>query len=152
MKWKIASILTMLILFIVLYFLVSENNTNISEEGIITKIIDGDTIVFQGGETIRLLGLDCDERGKECYNNAKERIEELILEKTVILESDGEDKDIYGRSLRYVFLEGENINKKMVLEGYCVARFQDDSKYKKEIQNAESFAILNNVGCKWSEE
>lgn len=120
------------------------------EKKIVTKIIDGDTIIVEGGETIRLLGMDCDERGRECYTDAKKRIDELLLNKEVTLESDSEDKDIYGRSLRYIFLNNENINAKLVEEGYCVARFPEESKYKKEIVNAEKLAIENKIGCKWN--
>ena len=134
MKIKVLSILAVVILFLFLIFLISDQNLS-NKTVIVTKIIDGDTVIVQGGETIRLLGIDCDERGKECYVKAKNRIE---------------DKDIYGRSLRYIFLNGENINSKMVKEGYCVARFPQESKYKKEIVEVEEFAISNNVGCKWS--
>lgn len=151
MKWKIYSVFVVIVLVLVLDFLVLGRGVDSKEEKIVTKIIDGDTIIVQGGETIRLLGFDCDERGKSCYGGAKERIEELILGKSVILESENEDKDIYGRSLRYVFLEGENIDELMVREGYCVARFPEDSKYKQKIVEAEEFAILNKVGCKWED-
>lgn len=121
-----------------------------TEETIVTKIIDGDTVIIEGGENVRILGIDCDEKGKKCYGAAKNRIEELLLGKKVILERDKEDKDQYGRYLRYIFLNGKNINVQMVEEGYCVARFQGESKYKEEIQSAESYAISNKIGCKWS--
>ncbi len=121
-----------------------------SEERIVTKIIDGDTIIVEGGDSVRLLGIDCDERGKQCYTPAKNRIEESLLNKRVTLVKSGEDKDQYDRKLRYILLEGENINVKMVGEGYCVARFVGDQElYKKEIQEAESLAISNRIGCKW---
>jgi len=119
------------------------------EERVVTKIIDGDTVVVEGGETIRLIGIDCDERGKECYSAAKNYIEEVLLDKLVVLESEDEDKDMYGRSLRYIFLDGENVNVRLVKEGYCVARIYSETKYKGEIQIAEQEAIDNNVGCKW---
>ena len=123
-----------------------------TEERIVTKIIDGDTVIVSGGENVRLLGIDCDERGRECYTIAKNRIDELLLGKEVILESGKEDKDQYKRLLRYIFLNEENINVKMVREGYCIARFEgeDNTKYRKEIQEAEQFAIQNKIGCKWS--
>src|SRR3989344_4650157 len=149
MKIKILSILAVVILFLFLIFLISDQNLS-NKTVIVTKIIDGDTVIVQGGETIRLLGIDCDERGKECYVEAKNRIEEILLNQKVILKKESEDKDIYGRSLRYIFLNGENINSKMVKEGYCVARFPQESKYKKEIVKVEEFAISNNIGCKWS--
>lgn len=128
------------------------NDKGKTEEKIVTKIIDGDTVVVSGGESVRLLGIDCDERGRECYTPAKNRIDELLLGKTVILESGKEDKDQYKRLLRYIFLNGKNINLQMVEEGFCIARFEGDenAKYRKEIREAEKFAIENKIGCKWN--
>ncbi|MEM3112859.1 MAG: thermonuclease family protein [Candidatus Pacearchaeota archaeon] len=140
-----------IILFLLLYYLASFENS-VAEEKIVTKIIDGDTIIVEGGETIRLIGIDCDEKGRECYDESKERIDTLLLNKKVRLGKDVENKDRYGRSLRYVFLDNENINIKMVKEGYCIARFESkDSKYKTDIQEAEKYAITNKVGCKWNQ-
>jgi len=122
------------------------------EKKFVTKVIDGDTVIIEGGEHVRLLGMDTDERGYPCYNPAKKRIEELILGKEVKLEKDQTDKDRYDRLLRYIFLDGKNINAQLVEEGFAVARFYDDVKYKEEINEAERQAILNKVGCKWGEQ
>lgn len=130
---------------------VSEFKKGKVEEKIVTKIIDGDTIIVQGGEKVRLLGIDCDERGKPCYTKAKQYIEELLLNKKVKLEAGIEDKDRYYRSLRFIFLNNENINERLVREGYCVARFEGNQiNYQTEIKKAEEYAIKNKVGCKWS--
>ena len=59
MKIKILSILAVVILFLFLIFLISDQNLS-NKTVIVTKIIDGDTVIVQGGETIRLLGIDCD--------------------------------------------------------------------------------------------
>ena len=115
----------------------------------VTKIIDGDTILANG-EHIRLLGIDADEKGYECYNEAKKRLEELILNKEIVLEKDKSDKDQYRRFLRYIFLENKNINILMVEEGLAVARFYDDRKYYEDILDAERKARENKIGCKWS--
>lgn len=121
-------------------------------EAIVTKVIDGDTIIIQGGEHVRLLGIDADESGYSCYESAKKQLEELILGKTVRLEADGPDKDQYGRLLRYVFLDNQNISEELVAQGFAIARFYPDSeKYKNEITAAENNAIKNKIGCKWSE-
>ena len=127
------------------------NDKSKTEERIVTKIIDGDTVVVSGGDSVRLLGIDCDERGRECYTPAKNRIDELLLGKTVILESGREDEDQYNRKLRYILLHGKNVNLQMVEEGFCVARFEgdDNTKYREKIQAAEEFAIKNKIGCKW---
>jgi len=127
---------------------VIENSDDFGEIVFITKVIDGDTVVANG-ESIRLLGMDSDERGYPCYKEAKKRLEELILDKEVRLETGNEDRDYYNRLLRYIFFDDKNINIQLVEEGLAVARFYKDKKYKKEILNAEKNSRLNKIGCKW---
>lgn len=122
-----------------------------SESKLVTKVIDGDTLVVEGGEHVRLLGIDADERGYPCYDAARVRLEELALNKTATLESDSTDKDQYGRLLRYIIVDGKDINETLVSEGLAVARFLGDNvKHKQEIVQAEKKAIDNHIGCKWS--
>jgi micrococcal nuclease len=122
----------------------------VQEQRIATKIIDGDTLVVSGGDTIRLLGIDTDERGYPCYSVAKKRLENLTLGKQVILESGKENKDQYDRYLRYILVDSENINIQMVKEGLAVARILEEDKYSQEIRQAETLAIQNKIGCKWN--
>jgi len=116
----------------------------------VTKIIDGDTVLIEGGYSVRLLGIDADERGKSCYQSAKERLEELVLNKEVRLELGNDNLDQWCRYLRYVFLDDINIGLEMVEEGYAVARASTEgSKYQSEIALVEKNAIDNKIGCKW---
>ncbi|MFH1259246.1 MAG: thermonuclease family protein [Elusimicrobiota bacterium] len=120
-------------------------------EALVTKVIDGDTIIVEGGYNVRLLGIDADEAGYPCYEAAKKRLEELILNKTVRLEKDQTDVDQYKRYLRYIFLDDKNICLELVKEGLAIARFYEpDRKYKNEIVSGEKEAIEKKVGCKWS--
>jgi len=133
-----------------------DNNSNPiaskTAQAIVTKVLDGDTIIIQGGFHVRLLGIDADEPDYLCYQAAKTQLEELILGKTVVLESDAQDKDQYGRLLRYIFLDGKNINEQMVAEGLAIARFYpENQKYKDQIIAAESAAMNNKIGCKWQQ-
>ncbi len=122
-----------------------------ADQTIVTKVIDGDTVVVEGGWHIRLLGMDADENGYPCYEPAKTRLEGLVLAKQVILEKDISDVDQYGRCLRYIFVGGTNIDVQLVKEGLVVARFYEpDVKYKAEISAAEQYAQQNKIGCKWS--
>jgi len=122
-------------------------------EVLVTKVIDGDTIIVEGGKEIRLLGIDADEKGYPCYESAKKFLEKLILNKKVALEKDKQNVDQYGRCLRYLFLEGKNINLELVKEGEAVCRFlAPNFKYEKECQLLEKEAIEKKVGCKWSKE
>ena len=117
--------------------------------GFVSKVIDGDTVVING-ETVRLLGIDTDEKGSPCFTAAKNRIGELILNKEVILEKGKDDRDVYGRLLRYIFLDNKNIDLQMIKEGLAVARFPDsENKYQEEFIDAEQIARENQIGCKW---
>ncbi|MEM1535253.1 MAG: thermonuclease family protein [Candidatus Pacearchaeota archaeon] len=115
---------------------------------IVTKIIDGDTVIVEGND-VRLLGIDADERGYPCYKAAKQALEQLVLNKAVYLEYFNENTDKHGRFLRYLILDGENINLKLVAEGLVVARVSDDP-YKEQFIQAEKQARESRLGCKWS--
>ena len=122
-----------------------------SNSTIVTKVIDGDTVVVEGGWHVRLLGMDADEKGYPCYDPAKTRLEDLVLSKQVVLEKDISDVDQYGRCLRYIFVGTANIDTQLVKEGLAVARFyQPDVKYRSEITSAEQQAQASSIGCKWS--
>lgn len=118
-----------------------------------TKIIDGDTFLIEEGYSVRILGIDADERGYPCYEAAKSGLEELILNKEVRLEKGVEDKDQWCRYLRYVFLDSQNISLELVKEGLAIARSSpEDVKHREEIAEAEKEAKENKVGCKWGQE
>jgi endonuclease YncB( thermonuclease family) len=115
-----------------------------------TKIIDGDTFLIEGGYSVRIFGVDADERGYPCYGPAKGRLEELILNKEVKLEKEKENFDQYCRYLRHVFVDGQNVSFELVKEGLAVARFSPENiKYREEISLAEKEARENKIGCKW---
>jgi len=127
----------------------SPTGAAVYEDAIVTKIIDGDTIVVEGGQKVRLLGIDTDEKGSPCFYPAKERISDLILNRQVKLQGEGDNKDMYDRLLRWVWLDGKNINEQMVAEGLAVARFEQRSAFQDEVAVLEHTALVNNIGCKW---
>jgi len=135
---------------------IGENCKNIPELPdnaleLVTKVIDGDTFLIEGGYSVRILGIDADERGYPCYDAAKNRLEELILNKEIKLEMGNENLDQYCRYLRYVISDGQNISLELVKEGMAIARFSpEDTKYRAEITDAEKQAKENKIGCKWS--
>lgn len=119
----------------------------------VTKVIDGDTFLIEGGYSVRILGIDADEEGYDCYQEAKKELEEMILNKEVRLEMGAENLDRYCRYLRYVFLDDKNVGLELVKKGLAVARFSgDDVKYREEIVEAERRAKENKIGCKWVEK
>lgn len=121
-----------------------------AEKKTVTKVIDGDTIVVEGGQEVRLLAIDADEKEEPCFNQAKDRLTELVLGKKVTLETNSRRVDQYGRFLRFVEVEDMNVNLVLLKEGVVAARFfQGDDFDKSPYVEAENFAKENQIGCKW---
>ena len=100
--------------------LIEAKNLNISStEKLVTRIIDGDTFEIETGEKVRLIGIDTPEKNEPNYEEAKLFLISNIQGRKVILQKDVSDKDKFGRLLRYVYLEGELINLRLVEEGYA---------------------------------
>ena len=115
-----------------------------------TKVIDGDTFLIEGGYSVRVLGIDVDEKDYPCCEEAKKGLESLVLGKEAKLELDGDNLDQYCRYLRHVFINDKNIALEMLKNGLAIARFPSkDIKYRKEIILAEKWARENKIGCKW---
>jgi len=97
----------------------------------VSRVIDGDTIVLANGERVRLIGIDTPERGEFGYEEATKYLENLIDGKEVRLKKDVEDRDHYGRLLRYIYTkDGRFVNKLLVED--CVARpypYKPNTKY-----------------------
>lgn len=119
----------------------------------ITRIIDGDTVELDTGETVRYIGIDTPEtrdprRGVECYGpEASKKNQELVLNREVKLEKDVSETDRYGRLLRYVYLDGQLINETLVREGFALAAdFPPDVKYSKNFHTAQNLAQQEEKG------
>ena len=89
-----------------------------SETGIVGRVIDGDTFVI-GNKSIRLLGINTPERGEYLYAEAKKYLEDLVLNKSVKLEFGKERYDKYYRTLAYIYYNNENVNLKLVRNGFA---------------------------------
>ncbi len=121
----------------------------VGEQALVARVIDGDTIVLTDGERVRLIGVDSDEKGGECYEEAKQRMQELVEGKDVLLEKDITNRDKYGRLLRYIYVDDVFVNLVMVEEGLAqVYTFKPDVKYVKQFEDALRVARDGN-GCLW---
>jgi micrococcal nuclease len=93
----------------------------------VVSVIDGDTIKVQIGgteETVRYIGIDTPEPYRDgepaCYSHeATEENKKLVAGKEVTLRSDREDKDKYGRLLRYVYVGDTFVNAELVEDGFA---------------------------------
>ncbi len=118
---------------------------------IVTKILDGDSILVEGGKEVCLLGIDADEEGEPCYEEAKQKLQELVLGKKTTMIKDINDKDEQGRLLRYLKIDNLNINVELVKKGLVSLKIFDNvTLYKNDLVFAEQYAKNKNLGCKWN--
>jgi len=112
-----------------------------SDVVLVTEVIDGDTIVIEGGYHVRYIGIDAPESGELYYLEAKQANEDRVIGKEIRLESDISDKDSYGRLLRYVYIDGDFVNAEMVRQGYAWAvAYPPDVKYQVYLESIEKEA------------
>ena len=80
-----------------------ESQVIFPKTGQVVQIYDGDTILLNSGQTIRLIGINAPERGEKGFDQAKDYLTDLIDGEEVFLEYDKYQDDKYGRVLAYVF-------------------------------------------------
>lgn len=122
----------------------------------VARIIDGDTIELADKTRVRYTGVDTPETG-DCFGaSASKANSDLVLGKEVILETDVQILDKYGRKLAYVFVEsGSNVwmvNEELVKQGVArVSTYPPNVKYTERFQTAEREARERKVGL-WSSD
>lgn len=101
------------------------------------RVIDGDTVVLRDDERVRLIGIDAPEKGQPDSEAATRRLKDLIEGRYVTLEKDVEDKDRFGRLLRYIYVNDTFVNLEMVREGYAsVFIIYPNIRYSSEFEDA----------------
>lgn len=130
-----------------------------SEFILVERVVDGDTFKMAGGERVRLLGIDTPEKfqssklDKDSKKSGQDKktiqtlgqmasdyVKKLAEGKRVrLVKEPGTDKDKYGRSLRYVYLEdGTCINAKILQDGYAnvyptpISKIDEFRKYERD--------------------
>ena len=129
----------------------------------VVRVIDGDTIkvlISDKEEAVRLIGIDAPEitdsrKTIQCFGKeASDKAKEVSGEKTVVREADStqDNKDKYGRLLRYVFVDGINLSKLMISQGYAHEYTYQNNPYKymDEFKDAQEQAQKNKVGL-WAD-
>ena len=139
---------------------------------IVSKVVDGDTFKLSNGEKVRLLGIDTPEyyesdkldRDAETSGLDKKTIRKLgklasdyvrnfVEGKKVYLVKEPyyDDRDKYGRLLRWVYLEdGTFINGKIISDGYAQVFEKFPVSKIDELRKLQREARENNRGL-WGE-
>jgi endonuclease YncB( thermonuclease family) len=114
----------------------SSNDSDLDKDqsSTVSRIIDGDTIEVTDGsgrtEKVRLIGIDTPESGKCGYDESGNRLSKLILNAEVQLVTGGtDDRDRYGRLLRYVDMGDIDAGRILIEEGFAIARYDSRDGY-----------------------
>lgn len=142
------------------------------EDILVKRVVDGDTLVLENGERVRLIGIDCPEmhESEKLYRQAQRSktdiqtimalgrrayqfTRDLVQAKRVRLEFDVDRYDRYDRLLAYVYLkDGTFVNAKILQEGYAsLLTIPPNVKYVDLFQRLYQQARENKRGL-WKEE
>jgi endonuclease YncB( thermonuclease family) len=116
----------------------------------VSEIIDGDTFELSDGRRIRLIGVDTPETDMPFYAEAVAFAESLLMRKQISTEFDEEERDKYGRSLVYAYLDSNLVNEMIICRGLgIVYLFESNLKYANLLIEAQKEARAGNLGI-WS--
>ena len=92
-------------------------------DGIITNVIDGDTLEIRTNEgaatTIRLALVDAPEINELGYDEARDFVSENCRDKPAIVDPDNNQDLSYGRIVALVYCDGLNINEAIIASGHA---------------------------------
>jgi endonuclease YncB( thermonuclease family) len=118
--------------------------------GDVVGVADGDTITVLKDKTpvkIRLYGIDCPEKGGQAFGKkARQFTSKMVFRKLVEIKP--VDKDRYGRTVAWVYVDGKNLCEELVINGLAwhYKRYSSDQK----LADLENRARKGRVGL-WSD-
>lgn len=119
------------------------------QEALVSQVIDGDTLVLEGGVPVRLLGLDAPEMERDgrpaefLAHKSKAFLTDLTRGQRLRLEYDRLRYDHYGRLLAYLFLPDNTlVNAEMVRRGLAHVYFHAPNlRYRETLLAAQREAM-----------
>jgi len=110
----------------------------------VIEVVDGDTIIIEGGYKVRYIGIDTPEIHPQVEafgTEAWQANRKLVEGKEVRLERDVSEADKYGRLLRYVWVDDILVEAELVRQGLARARaYPPDTKYQDYLEQMEEEA------------
>ncbi|HUV42609.1 MAG TPA: thermonuclease family protein [Patescibacteria group bacterium] len=101
-----------------------------SESGsLVVNVLDGDTFVLETSQRVRLAGLNAPEVDFCGGQEAKEKLESLVMEKRVILREPVVDN--WGRIIALVYVGNQFINEEVLKEGW--GYYTSDKNSQREV-------------------
>jgi micrococcal nuclease len=131
-------------------------------KGIVTSVTDGDTVLLDNGLTVRLIGTQAPKLplGREDFSawpkaeEAKSRLEAMVLGRAVEVRHGGAVRDRHDRVLGQMFVTAEPelwVQRQMVADGFArVYSFPDNRACLAELMAAETSARTMKLGI-WAD-
>jgi len=162
MKIKFFSPKAFITAAVLLFFCAVASHADADYFRIVARVVDGDTLVLDNRERVRLIGVDTPETkdprkpvqyfGVEAANFTMRMVEG----KKVRIEYDEANtavghKDRFGRTLVYVFLDDKLLNAEIISQGYGHVYTKFPFRYADEFRALERQARSKNLGL-WNTE
>lgn len=123
----------------------------------VNKVLSGqsiEVIINDSLVKVRLLGINAPDLKQSPWGEeAKQKLRQLLLEETsnksIILETDIEKKDRYGRIQAYIWKDEILVNEKLIAQGYVLADLtytNDQYQYTKRLRYAQDYARIMGYG------
>ncbi len=117
-------------------------STSPGTAAVVERVADGDTLTLTSGAKVRLVQIDAPELETDCYGRAA--LQALVglapvgTRVTLVADRKLDDRDAYGRLLRYVLVRGENVNVELVRNGAASPYFfrKVRGRYAQELLDA----------------
>jgi endonuclease YncB( thermonuclease family) len=113
----------------------SSHDATVVVQSTLIRVIDGDTIVVMIDgvvERIRIIGIDTPERGDCGFSEATDALEDLLNSAAVgLITAISDDRDRYGRLLRYLDVAGVDPGLVLIREGLAHAAYDSRSGYER---------------------
>lgn len=120
----------------------------------VADVVDGDTIDVDlrgTDERVRIIGINAPETGECLAAAAADWLRERIEGREVTLTADRSDRDGFGRLLRYVELDGDDVGVQLVEAGLAIAReYPPDTARSDRLDAAQDRARRAEAGL-WAE-
>jgi micrococcal nuclease len=120
----------------------------------VRRVVDGDTLLLDNGQRVRLLGVDTPETKRPDHPveplgpEASEFTRDHVEGRTVRLQFDRERRDRFNRLLAYVYVGDWFLNEELIRSGFSRAQMQYpySSEMKRRFRAAENEARIQHRG------
>jgi len=138
------ALLTLIIGFFGGSFYNQQKQSSLTTNGTVTRIIDADNLELDNKLSVRLYAVSCPEKGEKLSQETIDYLTQIALNQKVALDYQPiYTKDSYGRTLAYVFINGQHLNEQLIRQGFCTVttyKKRAKLKYQDELIQAQDQA------------